>query len=152
RGLKIGERIHGIRRRHPAVRPLHEAVVLAPLLQVEDLKTWFFTSGGVVRVVDGVSFDVDRGETVGIVGESGCGKSMTALSILRLVPDPGRIVGGRIVLWGDGGPADVTTMSDEEVRELRGSDVAMIFQDPMTSMNPVLRIGYQIREAMAAHR
>ena len=103
-----------------------------------------------VRAVDGVSFGVDRGETVGIVGESGSGKSMTALSILRLVPEPGRIVDGRI-LFGESKPRDVIKMSDEEIREFRGNDVAMIFQDPMTSLNPVLRVGFQIREAMVAH-
>jgi len=106
----------------------------------------------VVKAVDDVSFLVDRGETVGIVGESGSGKSTTALSILRLVPHPGRIVSGRILLAQHGPRQDVAQMSEEEVRELRGGDVAMIFQDPMKSLNPVLRVGYQIREAMAAHR
>src|SRR5919201_1288123 len=120
---------------------------MAPLLRVEDLKTQFFTSRGVVRAVDGVSFEVNRGETLAIVGESGCGKTMTAFSILRLVPDPGRIVSGRI-LFKD---RDVVTMDDEEVREFRGNDVAMIFQDPMTSLNPVTRVGQQIEEAMSAH-
>jgi peptide/nickel transport system ATP-binding protein len=129
-----------------------EGVVLPPLLRVEDLRTYFFTSNGVVRAVDGVSFDVERGEVIGIVGESGSGKSMTALSILRLIPHPGRIVGGRILFGQDGGRRDVAQMSDEEVRELRGSDVAMIFQDPMKSLNPVMRVGNQVREAMAAHR
>jgi oligopeptide/dipeptide ABC transporter ATP-binding protein len=100
-----------------------------------------------VNAVDGVSFDVERGEIVGIVGESGSGKTMTALSILRLVPDPGRITSGRI-LYGE---KDVVQMTDEEIREFRGKDVAMIFQDPMTSLNPVLRVGFQIEEAMAAH-
>jgi oligopeptide/dipeptide ABC transporter ATP-binding protein len=100
-----------------------------------------------VNAVDGVSFDVERGEIVGIVGESGSGKTMTALSILRLIPDPGRITSGRI-LYDD---KDVVQMSDEEIREFRGKDVAMIFQDPMTSLNPVLRVGFQIEEAMAAH-
>jgi oligopeptide/dipeptide ABC transporter ATP-binding protein len=104
-----------------------------------------------VRAVDGVSFEVSKGETLGIVGESGSGKSVTALSILRLVPDPGRIVAGKI-LFGDGiTQKDVVKMSDEEIREFRGNDVAMIFQDPMTSLNPVLRVGFQIREAMTAH-
>jgi oligopeptide/dipeptide ABC transporter ATP-binding protein len=101
--------------------------------------------------VDGVSFEVNKGETLGIVGESGSGKSITALSILRLVPDPGKVVGGKI-LFGEGiKQRDVVKMSHEEIREFRGSDVAMIFQDPMTSLNPVLRVGFQIREAMTAH-
>jgi oligopeptide/dipeptide ABC transporter ATP-binding protein len=101
-----------------------------------------------VTAVDGISFDIDRGETVGIVGESGSGKTMTALSLLRLIPDPGKITSGRI-LFGD---RDVIHMSDEEIREFRGADVAMIFQDPMTSLNPVLKVGFQVEEAMAAHR
>ncbi len=118
------------------------------LLQVEDLHTQFFTSRGVVRAVDGVSLHIDAGETLGVVGESGCGKTITALSILRLVPDPGKIVSGRIVFRGK----DVTKMNDEEIREFRGNDVAMIFQDPMTSLNPVTKIGPQIEEAMTAHQ
>jgi oligopeptide/dipeptide ABC transporter ATP-binding protein len=101
----------------------------------------------VVKAVDGVSFEVNKGETVGIVGESGCGKSVTALSILRLIPEPGRIVGGRILFDGK----DVTELNDEDLREFRGNDVAMIFQDPMTSLNPVLKVGFQIKEAMLAH-
>jgi oligopeptide/dipeptide ABC transporter ATP-binding protein len=120
---------------------------VAPLLRVQDLKVQFFGSGGTVNAVDGVSFDVDRGEIVGIVGESGSGKTMTALSILRLIPDPGRITNGRVLF----GEHDVLQMSDDEIREFRGKDVAMIFQDPMTSLNPVLRVGFQIEEAMAAH-
>ncbi len=117
------------------------------LLQVQDLHTQFFTSRGVVRAVDGVSFHVDAGETLGVVGESGCGKTITALSILRLVPDPGRITSGHILFRGK----DVTKMTDEEIRDFRGNDVAMIFQDPMTSLNPVTRVGAQIEEAMTAH-
>jgi oligopeptide/dipeptide ABC transporter ATP-binding protein len=117
------------------------------LLQVEDLHTQFFTSRGVVRAVDGVTLHVDAGETLGVVGESGCGKTMTALSILRLVPDPGRITSGRILFRGQ----DVTKMDDEAIREFRGNDVSMIFQDPMTSMNPVTKVGAQIQEAMTAH-
>ena len=117
------------------------------LLQVEDLHTQFFTSRGVVRAVDGVTFHVDAGETLGIVGESGCGKTITALSILRLVPEPGRITSGRILFRG----RDVTKMDDEEIRDFRGNDVAMIFQDPMTSLNPVTKVGFQIEEAMTAH-
>jgi oligopeptide/dipeptide ABC transporter ATP-binding protein len=101
----------------------------------------------VVKAVDGVSFEVNKGETVGIVGESGCGKSVTALSILRLIPEPGRIVGGSVMFNGK----DVTKLNDEDLREFRGNDVAMIFQDPMTSLNPVLKVGFQIKEAMLAH-
>jgi oligopeptide/dipeptide ABC transporter ATP-binding protein len=121
--------------------------VAAPLLRIEDLRTQFFTSRGIVRAVDGVSFHINKGETVAIVGESGSGKTMTAFSILRLVPDPGRIVSGKI-LFKD---RDVVTMDNEEVRDYRGNDVAMIFQDPMTSMNPVTKVGTQIDEAMTAH-
>jgi oligopeptide/dipeptide ABC transporter ATP-binding protein len=121
--------------------------VAEPLLQIEDLHTQFFTSRGVVRAVDGVSFHINSGETLGVVGESGCGKTITALSILRLVPEPGRITSGRILFRGN----DVTKMDDDEIRDLRGNDVSMIFQDPMTSLNPVTRIGPQIEEAMTAH-
>ncbi len=117
------------------------------LLQVENLETQFFTSRGVVHAVDNVSFHIEAGETLGVVGESGCGKTITALSILRLVPEPGRITGGRILFRG----RDVTKMDDEEIRDFRGNDVSMIFQDPMTSLNPVTRVGSQIEEAMTAH-
>jgi len=122
--------------------------VAQTLLQVEDLHTQFFTRRGVVRAVDGVSLHIDAGETLGVVGESGCGKTMTALSVLRLVPDPGRITSGRILFRG----RDVTKMTDDEIRDFRGNDVAMIFQDPMTSLNPVTKIGSQIEEAMTAHK
>jgi oligopeptide/dipeptide ABC transporter ATP-binding protein len=118
-----------------------------PVLQVKDLKTQFFTDDGVVQAVDGVSFDLHPGETLGIVGESGCGKSVTALSILRLVQEPGRIVAGQILFKGD----DIVKMSDDEVREIRGKDIAMIFQDPLSSLNPVLTVGFQIQEAIEAH-
>jgi oligopeptide/dipeptide ABC transporter ATP-binding protein len=121
--------------------------VAQTLLQVEDLHTQFFTSRGVVRAVDGVTLHIDAGETLGVVGESGCGKTMTALSILRLIPDPGRITSGRILFRGQ----DVTKMDDEAIREFRGNDVSMIFQDPMTSLNPVTKVGPQIEEAMTAH-
>ena len=119
----------------------------APILQVRNLRTQFSTQDGLVTAVDGVSFDLYPGETLGIVGESGSGKSVTALSILRLVPEPGRIVGGQIMFRND----DLMNMSDEDVREIRGRDIAMIFQDPQSSLNPVLRIGFQIDEAMVAH-
>ena len=119
----------------------------APVLQVKGLKTQFFTDDGIVQAVDDVSFDLHAGETLGIVGESGCGKSVTALSILRLVQEPGRIVSGEIRFKDD----DLLTMSEDEVREIRGKDIAMIFQDPLSSLNPVLPIGFQIQEAMNAH-
>jgi peptide/nickel transport system ATP-binding protein len=121
---------------------------VSPLLEVRDLKTHFFTKDGVVRAVDGVSFDLTRGETLGIVGESGCGKSVTALSILRLIAaENGRIVGGSIRFDG----RELTTLSNEEMRTLRGRNIAMIFQEPMTSLNPVLTIGTQIAESVVRH-
>ncbi|HZQ49710.1 MAG TPA: ABC transporter ATP-binding protein [Candidatus Dormibacteraeota bacterium] len=119
----------------------------SPILQVRHLKTHFPTHQGTVRAVDDVSFELYPGETLGIVGESGSGKSITALSLLRLVPDPGRIVGGEIIFKND----DIMKMSGEDVRELRGRDIAMIFQDPQSSLNPVLKVGYQIDEAMISH-
>jgi len=120
----------------------------APILQVKDLQTQFLTHDGIVKAVDGVTFDLYPGESLGIVGESGSGKSMTALSLLRLVPDPGKIVGGK-VLFRD---QDLMQISDEEIRDIRGRDIAMIFQDPQSSLNPVLQTGFQIAEAMLAHK
>jgi oligopeptide/dipeptide ABC transporter ATP-binding protein len=121
--------------------------VAAPILQVRDVRTQFDTPDGIVRAVDGVSFDLYPGETLGIVGESGSGKSITALSILRLVPDPGKIVSGQILFRNE----DLLQVTDDEIREIRGRDIAMIFQDPQSSLNPVLRTGFQIDEAMLAH-
>jgi oligopeptide transport system ATP-binding protein len=119
-----------------------------PLLEVKNLKTQFFTQDGVVKAVDDVSFYVMPGETLGVVGESGCGKSMTGLSIMRLIPNPpGKIVNGEIIFNGD----DIMQMSDNEVRGIRGNEIAMIFQDPMTSLNPVLTINRQISEALQLH-
>ncbi len=118
-----------------------------PILSVRDLHTQFFTDDGVVQAVDGVSFDLFPGETLGIVGESGCGKSMTALSIMRLVPEPGRITTGEVRFRGE----DLLKKSPEEMREIRGRDIAMIFQDPQSSLNPVLQTGYQVEEAMLVH-
>jgi peptide/nickel transport system ATP-binding protein len=118
------------------------------LLSVRDLQTHFFTADGVVRAVDGVSFELAPRETLGIVGESGCGKSVTALSILRLIaPETGRIVGGSIRFEDK----ELTTLSTEEMRALRGHKIAMIFQEPMTSLNPVLTIGTQIGESVVRH-
>jgi len=120
-----------------------------PVLEVRSLKTQFKTQDGVVKAVDDVSFYVMPGETLGVVGESGCGKSMTGLSIMRLIPSPpGKIVAGEIYFNGD----DILRMSDEQVRAIRGNDIAMIFQDPMTSLNPVYTVGEQIAEALRLHR
>ena len=122
---------------------------MAPLLRVSDLRTSFFTSDGEVRAVDGVSFDIADGQTVGLVGESGCGKSVTALSILRLLPQgTGRIVSGQIALQG----MDLTALRDDEMRRIRGAAISMIFQEPMTSLNPVMTIGDQIAETVRLHR
>ena len=118
-----------------------------PLLQVRDLRTWFLTDSGPVRAVDGVSFDVHAGETLGMVGESGSGKSVCAKSIMRLLDEPARIVGGSILFKG----RDLAHLDDEEIRKVRGREIAMVFQDPMTSLNPVLRIARQLIEAMTAH-
>lgn len=116
-----------------------------PVLSVEDLKTYFFTRTGVVKAVDGISFDLHPGETLGVVGESGSGKSMTAWSILRLVPEPaGRTVGGRILLDGE----DLLEKSDEEMRQIRGRDICMVMQDTLTSLNPVFTIGNQVMESL----
>jgi oligopeptide transport system ATP-binding protein len=121
---------------------------LADLLEVTDLYTQFFTRDGVVRAVDGVTFRVAAGETLGIVGESGCGKSVTALSLMRLIPQPpGKIVKGSIMFDGQ----DILKMDDDDVRGIRGNNIAMIFQDPMTSLNPVLTISRQISEALELH-
>ncbi len=121
---------------------------MAPLLEVRGLQTEFQTPDGVVHAVNGVSYHVDEGETLGIVGESGCGKSVTALSIMRLIPrPPGRIVAGEV--WFDG--QNLLTLSDNEMRRIRGGKIAMIFQDPMTSLNPVLTIDEQISEAIRLH-
>lgn len=119
------------------------------LLEVKDLKTFFYTEGGTIRAVDGISYDLREGETLGLVGESGCGKSVSALSILRLIPyPPGKIVGGEI--WFQG--KDLLQMAEEEIQDIRGNRIAMIFQEPMTSLNPVLTIGLQISEALEIHR
>ena len=119
------------------------------LLSVRDLKTYFYTDEGVVRAVDGLSYDLHRGETLGIVGESGSGKSVHALSIMRLIPTPpGKIVGGEIFFEG----RDLLKLSDEGIRRIRGNRIAMVFQEPMTSLNPVLTIGEQIAEAVMLHQ
>jgi len=122
---------------------------LTKLLEIKDLKTQFFTSAGVVQAVDGITYDVAPGETVAVVGESGCGKSVSAMSILRLIPDPpGRIVDGSIMFDGK----DLLALSDDQMREIRGRDIGMIFQEPMTSLNPVLSIERQLTETLEEHQ
>jgi len=121
---------------------------MSPILDVQGLKTHFATRNGTVKAVDGVDISVDRGDTLGIVGESGCGKTVLALSIMRLIPNPpGRIVGGKILFKG----VDLLTLSEQEMRGLRGNDISMIFQEPMNSLNPVLKVGDQITEVIRLH-
>ncbi len=119
------------------------------ILEIKDLHTHFFTAEGVGRAVDGVSFHVNRGETLGLVGESGCGKSVTSLSILRLIPNPpGRIVSGNIIF----NQQDLLQLSEKEMRSIRGNKISMIFQEPMTALNPVFTVGEQIAEVFRIHR
>ena len=119
------------------------------LLEVKDLKTYFYTDAGVAKAVDGVTFSVDQGKVLGIVGESGCGKSVTSLSIMRLVdPSTGKYEGGNILFHGE----DILKLSEKEMRKLRGNKISMIFQEPMTSLNPVFTIGYQIEESLILHK
>ncbi|MVT65891.1 ATP-binding cassette domain-containing protein [Bradyrhizobium pachyrhizi] len=128
---------------------MRETKTLDTVLEVKNLQTVFFTNSGLFRAVDDVSFSVRRGETLAIVGESGCGKSVSALSIMRLVPDPpGRIVGGSVTLEG----TDLLKLDDAAMRDIRGNRISMIFQEPMTSLNPVMRIGDQIIEAVRLHQ
>jgi len=120
-----------------------------PVLGVEDLRTWFYTARGVVKAVDGVSFSLRGGETLGLLGESGSGKSITALSLLRLVPQPaGRIVGGRILFEG----RDLLQLPEADMRQVRGKSISMILQDPLTSLNPVFTVGEQVAESLRIHR
>jgi peptide/nickel transport system ATP-binding protein/oligopeptide transport system ATP-binding protein len=120
-----------------------------PILEVKGLKTHFFTKRGVSKAVDGIDFTLQKGETLGIVGESGCGKSMTSLSILRLIPSPpGKIAGGQVLFKGK----DLVTMSEDDMRKIRGNEISMIFQEPMTSLNPVIPVGEQIAEALRLHQ
>ena len=119
------------------------------LLSIEDLRTYFYTEAGVVKAVDGVSFSIEKGKTLGVVGESGSGKSITAMSILQLIPSPpGRIAGGRIMFEG----VNLLEKTPEEIRKIRGNEISMIFQDPMTSLNPVLTVGEQLIEVIVLHQ
>ena len=119
-----------------------------PLLSIRDLRTWFYTEAGIARSVDGVSFDVGAGETVGIVGESGCGKSVTALSILRLIQPPGRIEPGSVIEFEG---RDIVTLGDDDIRDIRGNRISMIFQEPMSALNPVFTVGDQVAEVARVH-
>ncbi len=122
---------------------------MTELLKIQNLKTQFFTSAGTVKAVDGISYDVEEGETVAVVGESGCGKSVSALSVMRLVAEPaGRVVDGQVLFQG----RDLLAITEEEMRRVRGNDIAMVFQEPMTSLNPVLTIGLQLTETVQQHR
>ena len=122
---------------------------MAELLRVEDLRTWYHTRAGVIRAVDGVSLSLEQGRTLGLVGESGCGKTVTALSIMRLIDPPGRIEpGSRILFQG----TDLAAAGEQELQELRGNQISMIFQEPMTSLNPVYPVGRQVAEALRLHR
>ena len=120
---------------------------MAKLLEVKDLATYFFTPEGVVKAVDGITYDLEEGEILGLVGESGCGKSVSALSLMRLIQNPGRNVAGSVMFNGQ----DLLTLEDEDMRHIRGKDMSMIFQEPMTSLNPVLTIGRQLTEALQLH-
>ncbi|HMG69991.1 MAG TPA: ABC transporter ATP-binding protein [Gemmatimonadaceae bacterium] len=120
----------------------------APLLSIRNLRTWFYTESGVARAVDGVSLDIGSGETLGIVGESGCGKSVTALSILRLIQPPGRIESGSVIEFEG---KDIVTLGDEEIRDIRGNRISMIFQEPMSALNPVFTVGDQVAEVARVH-
>jgi peptide/nickel transport system ATP-binding protein len=119
-----------------------------PVLEIDDLRTYIRQRNSVVRAVDGVSLRVDQGETLGLVGESGCGKSMTAMSIMKLLPNGGYIAGGSIRLGG----IDIVSLDEDDMRKVRGNEVAVIFQDPMTSLNPTMTIGNQIAETLRIHR
>src|SRR5574338_891729 len=119
-----------------------------PLLEVKNLKTYFYTEDGVVRAVDGVSFEVYPGEVLGLVGESGCGKSVTSLSIMRLISKPGRVDAGEILLDGE----NLLTMSEDEMMKVRGNRISMIFQQPQTALNPVFKVGDQLAEVLNVHQ
>ena len=119
------------------------------ILEVKDLKTYFYTEEGVVPAVDGLDFDVKEGETFAIVGESGCGKSVTSMSILRLIPNPpGKIISGEILYMGE----DLLKKTEKQMRKIRGNDISMIFQEPMTSLNPVFTVGRQVSESLIFHQ
>lgn len=127
---------------------MNETNLNGPLLRIRNLKTYFYTYRGIVKALEGVNFDVGRKETVGLVGETGCGKSVTSLSILRLIQHPGKILEGEIFFEG----RDLLKLSEEEMRRIRGNQISMIFQEPAVSLNPTLRIGFQIAETISVHQ
>jgi len=127
---------------------LREGIETDELLEIKDLKTYFTSYEGIILAVDGVSFNVRRGETLGVVGESGCGKSVTSLSIMRLVPNPPGHISGQVFFQGE----NLLEKPESRMRKIRGNDIAMIFQEPMTSLNPVFTIGDQISEAIRLHQ
>ena len=128
-------------------------MIKEPLLEVKNLVTEFRTDNGTVRAIDGVNFTLHRGETIGIVGESGSGKSVTSLSAMRLIPEPpGKIVNGNILFHGEGYESDLANLNEKQMRKFRGNEIAMIFQEPMTSLNPVFTCGKQVMEAIQLHQ
>ena len=122
-----------------------------PILEVRDLTVHFYTYAGVVKAIESVSFDVYKGETFALVGETGCGKSVTSRALTQLIESPGRIVKGSVIYHSDNGPVDLLKLNEEEIREIRGKDIAYIFQDPHASLDPLYNVGYQIAEAMVVH-
>ncbi|USS40639.1 ABC transporter ATP-binding protein [Thermococcus aggregans] len=122
-----------------------------PILQVRNLSVHFYTYAGVVKAIENVSFDVYKGETFALVGETGCGKSVTSRALTQLIESPGRIVNGEVIYYSDKGPIDLLKLSEEEIREIRGSEIAYIFQDPHASLDPLYTVGYQIAEGMEVH-
>lgn len=122
-----------------------------PILQVRDLTVHFYTYAGIVKAIEKVSFDVYKGETFALVGETGCGKSVTSRALTQLIESPGRIVGGKVIYYSEKGPVDLLQLSEEEIREIRGNEIAYIFQDPHASLDPLYTVGYQIAEGMEVH-
>ncbi|RLF74033.1 ABC transporter ATP-binding protein [Thermococci archaeon] len=122
-----------------------------PILQVRDLTVHFYTYAGIVKAIENVSFDVYKGETFALVGETGCGKSVTSRALTQLIESPGRIVNGEVIYHSEKGPIDLLKLSEEEIREIRGNEIAYIFQDPHASLDPLYTVGYQITEAMEVH-
>ena len=133
----------------PAPVPDTSARIVDPIVEIDDLKVWFASRDGITRAVDGVSFDLQRGETLGLVGESGCGKSVTAMTMLQLIPSPPSVIAGGAIRYNG---ANLLEYDEDRMRRIRGNEISMIFQEPMTSLNPVLTVGRQIRETLRLHQ